>query len=145
MTACFCTSTFICWKWFRTANVLSTCLHPLNLKKIFYSQFHWKNISKFFQKIRKSFFCKKNKNLTVKKHFEIFSENPKKFFCKKKKKDVTWGKCTYFPSKIRRDLSLGFDLMLSKNFVVHVTSSTAAGLLRFSCRKKSWFTFLNFF
>ena len=29
--------------------------------KFFYSQFHWKKISKNFQKIRKKFFCLKNK------------------------------------------------------------------------------------
>ena len=59
--------------------------------KIFYSQFHWKKILKIFQKIRKKIFCLKKKN----GHRGV--------------------KCSFFFSKIRHHLSLGFDIIYLKS------------------------------
>ena len=71
-------------------------LPPDSLKKIskiFYSQFHWKNNSTFFRKIRR------------------------KQFLPQKKKGVTGGENpNNFSRKIRHDLSLGFDIILSDFF-----------------------------
>ena len=57
-------------------------------------------------------------SISLKKHFENFSENPKKTFLSKKKKTVTRGKgkCSFFSSKIRHHLLLGFDVFILNYF-----------------------------
>ena len=83
---------FYCWIHCKNnSKILYSQFHWKNISKFFYSQFHWKNISKFFQKIRKNVFC-----------------------LKKKKGSQGAGGCSFFSSKIRHGLSLGFDIYLAK-------------------------------
>ena len=97
--------------------------NEIDCKKLFYSQFHWKKFRKFLivnfrlwknvlllnslQKKFENFL----QSISLKEHFEIFLENPKKTFLAEKKKGGAKN-APFFSSKIRHDLSLGFDVCM---------------------------------
>ena len=96
-----------CWK------IFYCWIHCKKNSKIFYSQFHWKKFRKFlivnFRLLKNVLLLNSLQNklvnflqsISLKKHFEIFSENPKKCFCLKKQKGITGGGefAPFFPAK----------------------------------------------